>query len=171
MVRHLFYVVQYREFFFNSRNALISCFPVGRPPGQPRRTHGNPGGIVQFVISFFPAGKGSCLVLETTYLYHRDIPPGFVCVLVSGISLLTKVFVRHFISFRCQASILCCQCSYFPLRRGCLSFVLCPLPRGFEWFLFVTKNNSPRVSRGSTHGEANDKCIMIAKIDSGMLTL
>ena len=46
-----------------------------------------------------------------------------------------------------------------PPREGYFSLILCPLPRGLEWFLFVTKNNSPRCPRGSTHGEANDKCI------------
>ena len=46
-----------------------------------------------------------------------------------------------------------------PLGKGYFSLILCPLPRGFEWFLFVPKNNSPGVSRGSKHGEANDKCI------------
>ena len=44
-----------------------------------------------------------------------------------------------------------------PLGKGCLSLMLCPLPTGFEWLLFVTKNNS----RGSTHGGANDKCITV----------
>ena len=59
--------------------------------------------------------------------------------------------------------MLCCGCSYFPQGKGRLSLIVCPLPRGFEWFLFVTKNNSARVSRGSTHGEANDKCISTYK--------
>ena len=40
-----------------------------------------------FFISFFPAGEGSCLVLETTSLDHGDIPKGFVRVLVNGKSL------------------------------------------------------------------------------------
>ena len=31
-----------------------------------------------FGVSFFPAGEGSCLVLETTSLDHGDIPTGFV---------------------------------------------------------------------------------------------
>ena len=57
-------------------------------------------------------------------------------------------------------SIVCCGCSYFPLGEGYLSLILYPLPRGFEWFLFVTKNYSPGEPRGSTHGDANDKCFM-----------
>ena len=96
-------------------------------------------------------------MLETTLLDHGEIPTGFARLLVSGISLSTKVFSRHFISFQCQISILCCGCSYFPLGKGYLSLILCPLSRGFEWFLFVRKNNSPWVSWGSTHGEENDK--------------
>ena len=51
--------------------------------------------------------------------------------------------------------MLCCGCAYFPLGKGYLLLILCPLSRGFEWFLFVTKNNSPGMSRG----EANGKCI------------
>ena len=35
--------------------------------------------------------------------------------------------------------------------------ILCPFTRGFEWFLYVTKYNSPEVSPRSTHVEANDK--------------
>ena len=30
------------------------------------------------------------------------------------------------------------------LREGLFVINLCPFPRGFEWFLFVTKNNSTR---------------------------
>ena len=40
-----------------------------------------------FAISCFPAGKGSCLVLETTSLDHGDVLTGFGPVLVSAISL------------------------------------------------------------------------------------
>ena len=36
--------------------------------------------------------EGSCFVLETTSLDHGAIPKGFVRLLVSGISLKTKVF-------------------------------------------------------------------------------
>ena len=35
---------------------------------------------------------------------------------------------------------------YFPLGKGYLLLILGPLPRGFGWFLFVAKNNSPRVN-------------------------
>lgn len=40
----------------------------------PRDTHGNPDGMVHF----YPAGEGSCLVLETTSLDHGDVPSGYV---------------------------------------------------------------------------------------------
>ena len=56
--------------------------------------------------------------------------------------------------------MLCCGCAYFPLGKGYLLLILCPLSRGFEWFFFVTKNNSPGMSRGSTRGEASGKCIV-----------
>ena len=49
---------------------------------DPRDTLGEPTGTQEerysFGISFFPAGEGSCLVLETTLLDHGDIPMGFV---------------------------------------------------------------------------------------------
>ena len=44
-------------------------------PGEPR---GSQGGMVQFGIYFFLAGEGSCLVLNTTSLDHRDISRGYI---------------------------------------------------------------------------------------------
>lgn len=49
--------------------ALIICFPG--------MSTGTEGEWYSFVSSFFPAGKGSCLVWETTLLDHGDIPTGF----------------------------------------------------------------------------------------------
>ena len=63
-------------------------------PGEPR---GN-GTVLVFLFS--PAGERNCLVLETTSLEHGNIPTGFVRVLVSVISLSTKVYLRPSISFR-----------------------------------------------------------------------
>ena len=54
---------------------------------DPREPTGTQAEWYNFGISVFPAGKGSCLVLETTSLDQGDIPTGFVRVLVSGISL------------------------------------------------------------------------------------
>ena len=48
------------------------------PQDTPLGTHRKPGGMVQFWYFFFPAGKESCLVLETTLLDHGYIPMGFV---------------------------------------------------------------------------------------------
>ena len=42
--------------FRSMNNALVICFPVGRSPGHPQETHGNPGGMVQF--GYFPAPQG-----------------------------------------------------------------------------------------------------------------
>ena len=39
--------------------------------------------------------------------------------------------------------------------------ILCPAPRDFSRFLFDRENKSPGVSRGSTPGKADDKCIML----------
>jgi len=61
--------------------------------------------------------------------------------------------------FLTTSNRLRCGCSYFPLGKSYSSLILCSLPGCFEWFLFVTKSNSAGVSRGSTHEEANDKCI------------
>ena len=49
--------------------------PPGYPPGNLREARRN--GLV-LVLLFFPAGEGSCLVLETTSVDHGDIPTGFV---------------------------------------------------------------------------------------------
>ena len=53
----------------------------------------SPGEQYSFGISLFPAGEGSCSVLETLLLDRGNIPTGFVRVLVSGIPLKTKVFL------------------------------------------------------------------------------
>ena len=41
-------------------------------PGEPK------GNGTVLVFTFFPAGEGFCLVLETTSQDHGDIPTGFV---------------------------------------------------------------------------------------------
>ena len=41
---------------------------------------------------------------------------------------------------------------------------LSPVPRGFVNVLFRPLNKSPWVSRGSTRGEADDKCIRYSKL-------
>ena len=51
--------------YCHANNALIICFPVGQPPGEPT---GSQGKRFSFGISFFPAGEGSCLGLEKTSL-------------------------------------------------------------------------------------------------------
>jgi len=109
---------------------------------DPRRTQGK----WYFWYFFFPTRGWTFLVLQKASLDHRVVPTGFVRVLGSSIYIaLDQDFSRLFTSSGCQTSILYCGCSYFPLGRGYLSLILCSLPRGFEWFLFVTKNNSPGV--------------------------
>ena len=55
----------------------------------------------------------------------------------------------------------------FPKGRAiCL---LCPLPRGFEWFLFVTKNSSWGGGGGGVPGEAIDKCNIQNKMITGTI--
>ena len=57
-------------------------------------THGNPRGgeWYSFGISFFPAGEGSCLVLETTSLDHGDIPTGLCSRLSQRYIALDQLF-------------------------------------------------------------------------------
>ena len=62
--------------------AFIIYFPESRPLGHRQGTQWD---WYSFGISFFPVGKGSCLVLETTLLDHGDMPMGFVQVFVSSI--------------------------------------------------------------------------------------
>ena len=58
-------------------------------PGEPTVTQRE---WYSFGTSFFPKGKGSCLVLEISSLDFGDIPTGFVRVLISDTSLKTKLF-------------------------------------------------------------------------------
>ena len=64
--------------------------PRGSTTGQPTRSQAK---WYSFGISFFLAGEGSCSVLETLLLDRGNIPTGLGRVLVSGISLKTKVFL------------------------------------------------------------------------------
>ena len=48
---------------------------TGTPSGSPREPMGND---TDLLFVFPPAGKGSCLVLETTLPNRGDIPTGFV---------------------------------------------------------------------------------------------
>ena len=43
---------------------------------------------------------------------------------------------------------------YFHLGKGYSPLILCPLPKGFEWFLFVVKDNSPG---GCPRGQSTGK--------------
>ena len=62
--------------------AFIIYFPESQPLGHRQGTQWD---WYSFGISFFPVGKGSCLVLEMTLLDHGDMPMGFVQVFVSSI--------------------------------------------------------------------------------------
>ena len=52
--------------------------PWVEPQDTPGEPTGRQGEWSSFGISFFPAGEGSCLVLETTSVDHGNIPTGFV---------------------------------------------------------------------------------------------
>jgi len=54
---------------------LAFAFLWVAPQDTPWEPRGN--GTVS-VFLFFPVKEGSCLVLETTWLDHRNIPTGFV---------------------------------------------------------------------------------------------
>ena len=66
---------------------MVYLYHFFLPWGRPGKLTGVQGEWYRFGISFFSAGEGSCLVLETTSLDHGDMPTGFVRVLISGISL------------------------------------------------------------------------------------
>ena len=102
--------------------------------GNPQESRGNGTGLV-FPLS--PWGREIVLFWKRlpwiTGTYPRDLFDFWSVAYRSR----PKFFSRHFISFRCQISILCCGCPYVPLGKGYLSLILCPLPRGLERFLFL----------------------------------
>ena len=70
------------------RASDLSSASMGRSWVDPRGTDLNQGGHgTVLAFPFFPAGKASCFLSETTSLDHGDIPTGFGRLLVSGISL------------------------------------------------------------------------------------
>ena len=114
--------------------AIISCFPVGQSLEDSRE-------VVQFWYFFFPYGGGEFLVLETTG------PRGHTHGICSGLKWPTVHRSRPkflgAISFRFNVRLLyhVVGVHTFPREGIFLSLILCPLLRGFEWFLFVLKNN------------------------------
>ena len=81
---------------------LIICFPMGRPPGNPREPRRN-GTVLVLIFSFFSGGEGSLLGLETTKrlrwatgTYPRDLFEFW-----SAVNRSRPKFFRA-ISFRCQ---------------------------------------------------------------------
>ena len=51
-------------------------------------------------------------------------------------------------------------CLNFPPREGLFVIMLCSIPRIFDCFSFYHEKQFPGVSRGLTHREANDECII-----------
>ena len=51
-------------------------------------------------------------------------------------------------------------CSNFPSGEGLFVIILCSIPKVFDCFSFYHEKQFPGVSRGLTHREANDKCII-----------
>ena len=136
--------------------ALISCFPWVDPWDTPRGPRRTQGGMVQFGISFFLAGEGSCLVLDTTLLDHGDIPTGFVRASVTGKCFTwyhgrcvkmskkrarkpDKIFAneKHIIPWSDEerlkkvVHVAGVRTSRYWNAICYLSIILCPLPRGF----------------------------------------
>ena len=54
--------------------------------------------------------------------------------------------------------MLCCGYLYVPLGKNYLSLIICPLPRGFDYFLLVTKN----ISLGDPGGRPTGKQMVSA---------
>ena len=51
-------------------------------------------------------------------------------------------------------------CSNFPLGEGLFVIILCSIPRVFDYFSFYHEKQFLGVSRGLTHREGNDECII-----------
>ena len=92
-------------------------------------------------------------------LDHRNVAIRFVLVLVAVISLKTKVSLAILFHSMPNFDVIV----YTSSREGLFVISFVPLPKSFEWFLFVAKKTIPwgggGVSWRSTHREANDKCI------------
>ena len=117
----------------------------------PWGTYGNPGEMVQFWYFFFPHGEGDLFSFGNYVTGPLGHTHG-ICLSFGqqNISLDYSFFASFYFISMPNFDIMLCVCSYFPVGKGYLSLILCPLPRGFEWSLFITKKNSPAVDpRGS----------------------
>ena len=102
---------------------------MGQPLGHPRGTHGE---WHSFGISFFPAGEGSCLVLETT---SQNL---WVCSSFGQryIALDQRFFLVPFYFISMPNFDFMLWVFIIPLGKGYLSLILCPFTQGL-WMAFV----------------------------------
>ena len=111
------------------------CFPVGQHPGHSRGTHGNPGGMVQFWYLFSPRGGGELFSFVHDFAGPRGHIHG-ICsrfgrrYIALGQSFLAPFYFISMPNFDIMLSVF-----ILPPREGYLSIVLCPLPRGLEWWV------------------------------------
>ena len=106
-------------------------------------TPGTQGEWYSFGISFFPHEGGELFSFGNDFAGPRAHTHG-----MPNFDIMLWVFI-------------------LPPWEGLFVVNFIPLPRAFEWFLFVTKNDFTGVSRGSTHGEANDKWKLFLTTDGG----
>ena len=101
----------------------------GSPVGQPLGTHGE---WYSFGISFYPAGEGSCLVLETT---SQNL---WVCSSFGQryIALDQRFFLVPFYFISMPNFDIMLWVFIIPLGKGYLSLILCPFTQGL-WMAFV----------------------------------
>ena len=101
----------------------------GSPVGQPLGTHGE---WYSFGISFYPAGEGSCLVLETT---SQNL---WVCSSFGQryIALDQRFFLVSFYFISMPNFDIMLWVFIIPLGKGYLSLILCPFTQGL-WMAFV----------------------------------
>ena len=97
----------------------------GSPWANPWDTH---GGMVQFWHFFFPAGEGSCLVLETT---SQNL---WVCSSFGQryIALDQRFFLVPFYFISMPNFDIMLWVFIIPLGKGYLSLILCPFTQGLS---------------------------------------
>lgn len=109
---------------------------------NPQDTHGNPRGTVQFWYFFFSHSWEELFTFGNHKIWLCPCAGlRFVLVLVAVISLKTKVSLFLLPIYFIQCQILMWLC-ILPSREGLFVVSFVPLPKSFEWFLFVAKNNS-----------------------------
>ena len=118
-----------------------------------RGTHWNPGEWYSFGICFFPCRGGQLFSFGNDFTgpwgHTHDICSSFGQWYIA----LDQSFFMPFYFILMIPNYFNIMLWVFilPPKEGLFVINFMPFPKGFEQFLFITKNNSPVVSQGSTH--------------------